>query len=580
MSRAVIYLRVSTKDQAKRGGEAEGFSIPAQREACTRKAEQLGAEVTAEFIDAGESARSSARPELQRMLESIDRYPVDYVIVHKVDRLARNRADDVAIHMAIQRSGASLVSASENIDETASGMLLHGIMSSIAEFYSKNLATEVLKGMEQKARTGGTPGRAPLGYRNVSVINSEGKSVRTVDVDPDRGPHITWAFQQYATGDWTLSLLADALEDRGLTSRPTRSRPGKAIRINSLQKILRTPYYKGEVVYRGVNYPGRHEPLVDPQTWQQVQTVLGEHASGEKQREHPHYLKSSVFCRSCGSRLIITMSKNRYGTVYPYFICVGRHQKRTSCHQKAMLIEVVEGMVEDLYQSVQLTADQRASVEEFVVHELATMQAESARERKHLNTQRDRLTTERTQLLRAHYAGAVPLDLLKDEQDRISRQLAAVENQLTATVSTVDALEANLELTLKYAENCHYGYLAAQPHIRRLYNQAFFDRIEVGDDEATGVLNEPFNVLCTVSSTSSLPHGSLTGAPENSPDHEKYQKPTRGGVGLNEAGLVRLRRSCSNTVGAHRPEAGKDVTVPPAGFEPATFCSGGRRSIP
>ena len=78
--------------------------------------------------------------------------PVQYVIVHKVDRLARNRADDVVITMEIKKSGATLVSCSENIDETPSGLLLHGIMSSIAEFYSRNLATEVAKGMNQKAK--------------------------------------------------------------------------------------------------------------------------------------------------------------------------------------------------------------------------------------------------------------------------------------------------------------------------------------------------------------------------------------------------------------------------------------------
>ena len=84
---------------------------------------------------------------------------VTYVIVHKVDRLARNRLDDAQIHLMIQQAGAELVSATENIDETPSGMLLHGIMSSIAEFYSRNLAHEVVKGMEQKAKTGGTPAR-------------------------------------------------------------------------------------------------------------------------------------------------------------------------------------------------------------------------------------------------------------------------------------------------------------------------------------------------------------------------------------------------------------------------------------
>jgi hypothetical protein len=127
---AILYLRVSTKEQAERGGEAEGFSIPAQREAGLRKAAQLSATVVAEFVDAGESARSTDRPDLQRMLTCLADHPtVRYVIVHKVDRLARNRVDDVAINLAIQQAGASLVSCTENIDETPSGILLHGIMS-------------------------------------------------------------------------------------------------------------------------------------------------------------------------------------------------------------------------------------------------------------------------------------------------------------------------------------------------------------------------------------------------------------------------------------------------------------------
>ncbi len=77
---AVVYLRVSTKEQAQRGGEAEGFSIPAQRAACLKKAESLGAAVVGEFIDAGESARSADRPELQRLLQFVASEPVSYVI--------------------------------------------------------------------------------------------------------------------------------------------------------------------------------------------------------------------------------------------------------------------------------------------------------------------------------------------------------------------------------------------------------------------------------------------------------------------------------------------------------------------
>lgn len=82
---AVIYLRVSTDRQARKGGEAEGYSIPAQRQACMQQAAQLGAVVVEEFVDAGASARSADRPQLQAMLARLEGRDIDYVIIHKVD---------------------------------------------------------------------------------------------------------------------------------------------------------------------------------------------------------------------------------------------------------------------------------------------------------------------------------------------------------------------------------------------------------------------------------------------------------------------------------------------------------------
>ena len=136
----------------------------------------MGALVVKEFADRGESARSANRPELQKMLAYLkEDGGIDYVIVHKLDRLARNRADDVEINRAFEDAGVRLVSTSENIDQTPGGMLLHGIMSSIAEFYSRNLANEVIKGMGEKARNGGTLGKAPLGYVNVTGRDEHGR---------------------------------------------------------------------------------------------------------------------------------------------------------------------------------------------------------------------------------------------------------------------------------------------------------------------------------------------------------------------------------------------------------------------
>lgn len=263
---AISYLRVSTKDQATRNGLEEGLSIPAQREAAQRKADQLGAVIVKEFIEPGESAKTARRRALQDMLDYIATNPVHYCIINKVDRLARNRLDDAIIHATLRGANIQLVSVMENIDETPSGMLMHGILASMAEFYSLNLAQEVVKGMVQKATIGGTPTKAPIGYLNVRLTDTKGREIRDVDLDADRADLVRFAFTAYASGDWSLSSLARELETRGLTTRPTPSQPAKPLTTTALHKVLTNPYYHGTVTFRGVTYDGTHTPLIDTET--------------------------------------------------------------------------------------------------------------------------------------------------------------------------------------------------------------------------------------------------------------------------------------------------------------------------
>lgn len=493
---AAIYVRVSTKEQAQRDGDPEGYSIPAKREACKRKAASLDAAVIEEFIDRGESARTADRPELQRLLDFVIDNDVTYVIVHKIDRLARNRADDVAINLSLQQAGVKLVSVTENIDETPSGILLHGIMSSIAEFYSRNLANEVIKGSVQKAKAGGTPGRAPTGYLNVRHIVN-GQEIRTVEVDPDRGPLMAWAFEAYATGQWTLRSLLDELTTRGLTSPPTPKQPSKPLGIANLQRLLRHPYYMGIVRYRGVLYPGRHEPLATPEIWQKVQEVLAaNNIVGDKQREHNHYLKGSIYCGSCGSRLVVSHAKNRHGTTYEYFICLGRQQKRTDCRQQAIRIDQTEDAVADVYAAIQLTDEQADQVRDVVIDEMTTLHATTKKERTRQERRLAKLRGERKKLLDAHYADAIPLDLLKTEQTRIGRDIANAEARLAALEGDFDSAKNNLTKALALVRDCHAAYLSAPGKLRRQFNQAFFERLLIDDTyTVTGHLAQPFETL-------------------------------------------------------------------------------------
>ncbi|MFZ2481874.1 MAG: recombinase family protein, partial [Propioniciclava sp.] len=443
---AVFYLRVSTKEQAERGGRDEGFSIPAQREANLRKARDLDSIIVEEFVDAGESARKADRPELLRMIEYVKANQIAYCIVHKIDRLARNRADDVMIHLALKEAGVILVSATENIDETPSGMLVHGIMSTIAEFYSRNLANEVSKGMTQKAQTGGTNGKAPIGYLNVTKRDELGREMRVVEPDPDRAALVKWAFEAYATGNYSTITLREELISRGLTTVPTPKRPAKSPALSSVHRMLTNPYYKGLVTFRGATYDGLHQPLVSKEIWYRVQAILEDHhLSGEKTQAHNHYLKGTIFCDECGSRLMLSHSRGSKNVIYPYFICSGRHTKRTDCQRGAMFVPDIEAAVEDYYHAIQIAPHVVEALREAISNQFDQLHDIARRERHAYQAEHNDLDQERTSLLQAHYAGAVPIDLLKTEQARIARRMAFLEAQINAGDIEYDQAKAHLE---------------------------------------------------------------------------------------------------------------------------------------
>ncbi len=493
--RALAYIRVSTAGQVNTDRDAEGFSIPAQRDACYRKAESIGAEVVDEYIDAGESARSADRPQLQAMLERLKTASdIDFVIVHKVDRLARSRADDVTINLAIQEAGARLISVSENIDETPSGMLLHGIMSTIAEFYSRNLATEITKGMNQKAKKGGYPHQAPIGYVNRQNL-SGGHNERWIELDDERAPLITWAFDAYATGDYTLRQLTFALADKGLTSVPSKSRPATALTSQRVHRMLSNRFYVGLVTWQGIEYPGRHDPLISVETFSAVQALMHSRAqSKEKAGKHRHYLRGSLFCARCQRSMGFTRAKGRGGT-YSYFFCWNRVHG-TGCDLPYVDAEMVEDQVAVRYGLIQLDDAAIRSIRQtlllFVSARSSGMQKEGKKARRRI----DALEDERHKLIEMRYADAISLELLKEEQVRISRQMADAQSELAKTMVDWNTFEKNLNAALGFVGKIGDGYVAAAPTIRRRINQAVIKGIYVDIEGVTGIeLSDPMAQL-------------------------------------------------------------------------------------
>jgi DNA invertase Pin-like site-specific DNA recombinase len=494
--RAWTYLRVSTKDQAGRGGEAEGYSLPTQRAACAAKAQALNAVVDDEFCDAGESARSADRPELQRLLAALATDPPDLVIVHKIDRLARNRLDDLAISLALEDAGVQLVSCTEQIDKTPAGKLTHGLMALIAEWYSSNLSAEVKTKTLQKVRNGGTVGKAPIGYLNVRK-KEQGREFRTVEIDPQRSPLVQWAFETYAAGDIGIRELADQLAARGLTTVPTAQHIERPLGRSSVHRMLRNRYYIGKFIWGGVEYDGSHTPLVSGDLFAAVQAALdARDQAEEKQRVHNHYLKGSVYCGQCGSRLCITQTTNRHGSTYQYYFCLGRHQRRTPCDQPAIPVDVVEDLVADKWRHVRLAPEYADTLLELVNEGLARYRKQADHEHALATRRLEQLHEERRKLLEAHYQAAVPIDLLRSEQTRLTAEIEHTLERLRATSIRFDQLDNQLRDCLAFLTNCDRAYHQATPTIRRQMNQAVFERFIITRheiDEAT--LAKPFTIL-------------------------------------------------------------------------------------
>ncbi len=576
--RAVIYLRVSTAGQADNDFDAEGFSIPAQRDACTRKAEQMGASVVAEYVDRGESARSADRPQLQAMLGSLRAEAmVDYVIVHKVDRLARSREDDLTIGMTIRKSGAQLVSATENIDETPSGKLMHGIMATIAEFYSSNLSAEARKGLQEKARRGGTVSKAPLGYRNVRE-EFEGRLVSTVAIDEQRRQHVQWAFEEFASGEWTLSQMTEALEDRGFTSRATRRYPEGPVSRSRIHKMLRNPYYVGLVTYDGVQYPGRHEAVVSLSTFETVQEVLDQRSKGkEKPVARTHYLKGMLACGLCGARLGLLMAKGKGGD-YPYFFCLGRHgHRRNGCALPYLPVDEVEAKVLDLMEAFQPEAEHLDAVEQEVV---ALIEVVRGRQQRVVAQQKLRLQqadAEERKLLEAYYADAISVALLKDEQERLRKVRAAAQEQIDQLTLELDATRKGLDAALSLLRRCGEVFQAVSDQTRRALCFAFFDRIWVGpDDEAWHGTKEPFRQLVDPATVTMIrtyrQDESMSDVVEEAPGRNENERPLTGSLDDSMSDADRNGGSDSGQ------GFNLGLLVGVAGFEPTTSSSRTKRA--
>jgi site-specific DNA recombinase len=312
---AAIYARVSTEEQV------EGYSLAAQDRACRAYADAQNWLVVDVYRDEGWSGRREDRPALQRLLADVKAGRVQAIIVHKLDRLARNLRLLFDMIEDFDRRGVVFISVSEQMDfSTPIGRVMLANLGAFAEFYSRNLATETAKGLTEKAESGLWVGPVPLGYRK----DDQRRLVPSADVSVVR-----LIFDLYKTGRYSYTDLADELNARGHRALDWRTGERHLFGRESVRTILKNRAYLGLVSCGGREYKGQHEPLITEELWEATR-ALRETRTEKNGRvsvrgpKNGGMLTEIVYCYRCGARMWYHYSGDGRRK---YYVCGGRSRR-------------------------------------------------------------------------------------------------------------------------------------------------------------------------------------------------------------------------------------------------------------
>jgi site-specific DNA recombinase len=294
MNRYVGYIRVSTAKQGQLGS-----SLQEQRDAIVAFAGRHGLEIS-DWYEDRETAAKRGRTQFVRMMAFLEKGKAKGVVLHKIDRGARNLWDWARLQDLLE-AGIEVRFAHEDLDlRSRGGRLAADIQAVVAADYVRNLREEVRKGMRGRLKQGLYPLRAPVGYLD------QGKG-KPKTIDPVKGPLVRVAFELYASSFYSYDTLARELHRRGLR-RPS----GKPLTLNGISTMLRNPFYTGIILVKstGETFQGIHEPLVSAATFRAVQNII----DGKRNvavRRNDFIYRRMLRCGACGQILTGERQKGR-----------------------------------------------------------------------------------------------------------------------------------------------------------------------------------------------------------------------------------------------------------------------------
>ena len=306
IKRAVIYCRVSTKEQVD-----DGNSLVMQERICREYAVKNGYEIAEVFIEQGESAKSADRTQLQILLKycAIKKHGISAVIAYKLDRVSRNTDDYSQIRIVLKRYGIEIKSTSEYFENTPAGRFMENIIANVAQFDNDVRAERCTGGMKEAVREGRYVWKAPVGYDNVKI---NGKSTIAPN---ENAPLVRKVFELIASGLYSTEAVRIMMAEHGLVGKKM-----SPINHSYFYRMIRNRLYTGDIVMFGERSRGTFEPIITEQLFEKVQRVV----TGRKNKithylhENPDFPLRRFVVDELGNNLTGYWSKGEYKK-FPYY---------------------------------------------------------------------------------------------------------------------------------------------------------------------------------------------------------------------------------------------------------------------
>ena len=305
MKNAVIYARFSSHSQNEQ-------SIEGQLAECYAFAQRSDLRIVHEYIDRALTGTTDKRPDFLQMIEDSKRKGFQYVIVYQLDRFARNRYDSATYKAKLKKNGVRVLSAKENITDDASGILVEGVLESMAEYYSAELSQKIKRGIAisaSKCKFFG--GKVPLGYK----IDEQKNYI----IDEETAPIVRRLFEMLASG-YNYADIARYMNERGITTST-----GSKWNRNSFRSIFANRRYLGKYIFHDEEIDGGIPQLIDEQLFDEVQKVLEKYAAAPSRGKAKveYLLSEKLICGKCAHKMTGISSTSKSGKIHHYYKCVG-----------------------------------------------------------------------------------------------------------------------------------------------------------------------------------------------------------------------------------------------------------------